>query len=82
MSKKYIRPDIDTYILALDGTPLHYYGQGVYGWGQYSSTTGKPGVLVEWDLMAEVEDWMKKNKVFCQNARVQFKRDVFNTKSN
>lgn len=71
MIKKYIRPDMDTYILTLGGTPLYYYGHGVYGWGQYSSITGRPGTLVEWDLMAEVEDWMKKNRVLCQNAKIQ-----------
>ena len=36
-----------TYTLTLDGLALHHYGQGVYGWGPTSSTTGQPGRLVE-----------------------------------
>ena len=38
-----------TYTLTLDGLALHHYGQGVYGWGPTSSTTGQPGRLVEWE---------------------------------
>jgi len=61
-----------TYILTLDGLPLHYYaGQGAYGWGPVSSTTGQPGTLVEWALRAEVEAWAAARPVFCAGAVIE-----------
>lgn len=56
------------YTLTLDGHALHHYGQGVYGWGSTSSTTGQPGRLVEWTMRAEVESWMQARAVFCAGA--------------
>ena len=60
-----------TYTLTLDGLALHHYGQGVYGWGPTSSTTGQPGRLVEWVMSAEAERWMQARAVFCAGAQVQ-----------
>ena len=60
-----------TYTLTLDGLALHHYGQGVYGWGPTSSTTGQPGRLVEWVMRAEAERWMQARAVFCAGAQVQ-----------
>ena len=60
-----------TYILTLDGLSLHYYaGQGAYGWGPTSSTTGEPGQLVEWHMQCKAEDWMTKRRVFCAGAKI------------
>ena len=59
-----------TYTLTLDGLALHHYGQGVYGWGPTSSTTGQPGQLVEWSQRFEAEDWISKRPVFCNGAIV------------
>ncbi len=58
------------YTLQLNGLSLHHYGQGVYGWGPTSSTTGQPGRLVEWTMRYEVEDWMQTHAVFCAGAVV------------
>lgn len=60
-----------TYTLTLDGHALHHYGQGAYGWGPTSSTTGQPGQLVEWTMCAEVESWMQARAVFCAGAVVE-----------
>ena len=59
------------YILTLDGLPLHHYGQGVYGWGPISSTTGEPGRLVEWALRGEVDAWAAARPVFCAGAVIE-----------
>lgn len=60
------------YILTLDGLALHHYaGQGAYGWGPVSSTTGEPGTLVEWALRAEVEAWAAARAVFCAGAVIE-----------
>lgn len=56
------------YTLTLGGLALHHYGQGVYGWGPVSSTTGAPGRLVEWSMRCEVESWMQARPVFCAGA--------------
>lgn len=60
-----------TYTLTLDGLALHHYGQGVYGWGPTSSTTGEPGRLVEWTMRTEVADWMQARAVFCAGAVIE-----------
>lgn len=60
-----------TYTLTLDGLALHHYGQGVYGWGPTSSTTGQPGRRVEWTMRTEAESWMQARAVFCAGAQVQ-----------
>ncbi len=65
-----------TYTLTLDGCALHHYGQGVYGWGPTSSTTGQPGRLVEWSMRCEVEDWMQARRVFCAGAVIEEARAV------
>lgn len=57
------------YKLTLKGLDLHHYGQGVYGWGRYSSTTGQPGELVQFGLRSEAESWMEARRVFCAGAR-------------
>ena len=60
------------YILTLDGLSLHYYaGQGAYGWGPVSSTTGEPGRLVEWTMRDEVEAWAAARPVFCAGAVIE-----------
>jgi len=60
-----------TYCLVLDGLSLHYYaGQGAYGWGPVSSTTGEPGTLVEWYMQCEAEEWMTERRVFCAGAKI------------
>ena len=64
-----------TYILTLDGLPLHHYGKGVYGWGEVSSTTGQPGRLFEWALRAEVEAWAAARAVFCAGAVIEVAHD-------
>lgn len=60
-----------TYTLNLRGLDLHHYGQGVYGWGPVSSTTGQHGRLVEWTMRSEVQSWMQSNPVFCSDAVVR-----------
>lgn len=59
-----------SYCITLDGLHLHHYGQGVYGWGPVSSTTGQPGQLVEWTLRCEAEEWISKRPVFCSGSTV------------
>jgi|LSQX01.2.fsa_nt_gb hypothetical protein len=59
------------YTISLDGKHLHHYGQGVYGWGPVSSTTGQPGRLVEWSMRCEADDWMQARAVFCAGAVVK-----------
>jgi hypothetical protein len=59
-----------TYTLTLRGAALHHYGNGVYGWGPTSTTTGLLGQLVEWTMRAEVESWMQARAVFCAGAVV------------
>ena len=56
--------------ITLHGLALHHYGQGVYGWGPVSSTTGQPGTLVEFRSQAEAEAWMQERRVFCTGAVV------------
>lgn len=58
------------YKLTLQGSDLHHYGRGVYGWGRISSTTGQPGELVQWQLRSEADRWMEARRVFCAGARV------------
>lgn len=58
------------YTIMLHGLALHCYGQGVYGWGPLSSTTGQRGTLVEFQLRSKAEDWMEGKRVFCRGARV------------
>ena len=36
-----------SYAITLDGLGLHYYGGDVYGWGEYSSTTGATAVVMQ-----------------------------------
>lgn len=60
-----------TYILTLQGVALHHYGQGVYGWGPISSTTGQPGRLVEWAMRCEAEAWVERQQVFCRDAVIE-----------
>ena len=67
-SEKHI---VKTYTLTLDGHALHYYGQGVYGWGPISTTTGKLGRLVEWLLRSEADYWAKQRAVFCTGAVIE-----------
>jgi len=63
-----------TYCLVMDGLSLHYYaGQGAYGWGPVSSTTGQPGTLVEWHMQCEAEEWMAERRVFCAGAKIKQK---------
>lgn len=59
-----------TYAIQLTGTALHCYGDGVYGWGPVSSTTGTAGRLVEFTLESEAHDWINKRKVFCAGSVV------------
>lgn len=58
------------YTLTLDGLQLHHYGQGVYGWGPVSSTTGALGRPVEWPMRCEAEAWAQAHRVFCVGAVV------------
>nr|WP_059392993.1 hypothetical protein [Pseudomonas toyotomiensis] len=60
-----------TYTLILDGLALHYYGNGVYGWGPISSTTGQPGQRVEWSMRCEAASWMQARTVFCTGAVIE-----------
>lgn len=60
-----------TYILTLQGVALHHYGNGVYGWGPISSTTGQPGRLVEWTIRSEVEAWIERRQVFYRDAVIE-----------
>lgn len=60
-----------TYILTLQGVALHHYGNGVYGWGPISSTTGEPGRLVEWTMRSEVEAWIERRQVFYRDAVIE-----------
>lgn len=59
-----------TYAIQLTGTALHCYGDGVYGWGPVSSTTGTAGRLVEFTLESEAHDWINKRQVFCAGSVV------------
>lgn len=59
-----------SYAIQLTGTALHYYGEGVYGWGPVSSTTGTAGRLVEFALESEAHDWINKRQVFCAGSVV------------
>ena len=58
------------YTIMLNGLALHCYGQGVYGWGPVSSTTGQQGTLVEFQLRCKAEDGMQARRVFCIGAKV------------
>lgn len=58
------------YKLTLQGSDLHHYGRGVYGWGRFSSTTGQPGELVQFALHSEAANWMESRRVFCAGAKV------------
>lgn len=62
---------MSTFTLELNGKALHHYGAGVYGWGEISTTTGKPGRLVEWTMQEEAEDWASSRRVFCTGAVVK-----------
>jgi hypothetical protein len=65
-----------TYIITMDGLPLHYYGGGVYGWGERPSlpvVTSLPQViqLVEFTMRDEAEDWLRRREQFGRGAVVQ-----------
>ena len=60
-----------TYKLTMKGSDLHHYGNGVYGWGKFSTTTGKPGELVQFYLRTEAENWVENRKVFCAGAHIR-----------
>ena len=60
-----------TYIVTLNAVSLHYYGQGVYGWGPISSTTGQPGQLVQWTMREEAQHWIDTRGQFSRGALVQ-----------
>jgi hypothetical protein len=64
------------YVINLKGAFLHYYGQGVYGWGERSSTTGQLGQLVQFSMRDEAEHWMDTRSQFSRGAVVQAKPDI------
>lgn len=61
-----------TYIVTLGGLALHYYGQGVYGWGSRPSIDrGQLGRLVEFTMRDEALAWIKRSTQFGRGAEVQ-----------
>ena len=40
------------------------------GAGKHSTTTGKPGELVQFGMRSEAESWMESRKVFCAGAKI------------
>ena len=61
-----------TYCIALEGVPLCYYGQGVYGWGTRPSIDrGQLGRVVEFTMRQEAQDWLERSGQFGRGAVVQ-----------
>ena len=58
------------YFISLNGIALHYYGQGVYGWGSRSSVTGQPGALVSFTMRCEAQHWIDTRGQFTRGAVV------------
>ena len=59
------------YIVTFRGAALHHYGQGVYGWGPRSSTTGQPGQLMQFSMREEAQHWIDTRGQFSRGAVVQ-----------
>jgi len=59
------------YVVTFQGVSLHYYGQGCYGWGPLSSTTGQLGQLVQFTLRHEAQHWIDTRGQFSRGAVVQ-----------
>lgn len=59
------------------GNPLRYYGAGAYGWLEHSSTTGEPGLVVEFERRADAERWLagRADSVFFRAAAARVTGD-------
>ena len=61
-----------TYIITLDGLPLCYYGEMVYGWGLRPSIDwGRVGRVVEFTMLCEARSWLERSGQFGRDAKVQ-----------